>query len=135
MIPSKRSIILTELIVYAAIGFLLLAICTILFGGCSPSEGYRDGYIQKFSHKGYINKSWEGELALLGFGGSHSGKPGQSSEGTWSFTVSDAKIAKQINDLPPGTYVRLHYTESAFHNPITTGTNYQITTVEPVTQP
>jgi hypothetical protein len=40
MIPSKRSIILTELIVYAAIGFLLLAICATLFGGCSPSEGY-----------------------------------------------------------------------------------------------
>jgi hypothetical protein len=39
-----------------------------LFSGCSHnySDGYRVGYVRKFSRKGLIWKSWEGELLLGG---------------------------------------------------------------------
>lgn len=56
------------LLFLAAFVFLALAI----FGGYtwfsltwSYSEGERTGYVQKFSHKGWLCKTWEGELTML----------------------------------------------------------------------
>ena len=34
----------------------------------SYSSGDRAGWVQKFSHKGWICKTWEGELALVSLG-------------------------------------------------------------------
>src|SRR4030095_10659427 len=36
----------------------------------SYSEGERAGYVQKFSRKGWICKTWEGELAMASIPGS-----------------------------------------------------------------
>ncbi len=54
----------------------------------SYSEGERAGYLQKFSKKGWICKTWEGELLL-------SSMPGAIPE-RFAFTVRDDALAKQM---------------------------------------
>ena len=53
------------------------------------SSGERAGYVQKFSKKGWICKTWEGELALVSI-------PGTMSE-KFYFTVRDDSVAALIN--------------------------------------
>src|SRR6267142_6448733 len=68
----------------------------------SYSEGERAGWIQKFSSKGWLCKTWEGELAMVSMPGSMSEK--------FFFTVWDDATAEQINKLM-GKRVALHYEE------------------------
>ena len=53
------------------------------------SSGERAGYVQKLSKKGWICKTWEGEMALVSI-------PGTVSE-KFYFTVRDDSIAALIN--------------------------------------
>ncbi|MFO1427347.1 MAG: hypothetical protein U1F11_10330 [Steroidobacteraceae bacterium] len=68
----------------------------------SYSEGERGGTLQKFSRKGWICKTWEGELALYIVSG--------VAPQIWYFTVRDAATARQLESLV-GERVQLHYTE------------------------
>lgn len=68
----------------------------------SYSEGERAGYLQKFSHKGWICKTYEGELAM-------STVPGTAPI-IWNFSVRDEDVAKEIN-AQLGKKVVLHYHE------------------------
>jgi len=79
--------------VFAAI----LALATLLFIAYTwlalswgYSNGERAGYVQKFSHKGFLCKTWEGEMALVSM-------PGTVAE-KFYFTVRDDAVAKQINE-------------------------------------
>lgn len=55
------------------------------------SNGERAGYVQKFSHRGWVCKTWEGELALVNL-------PGAMPE-IFKFTVRDDGVAKRIQDI------------------------------------
>ncbi|HUW28419.1 MAG TPA: hypothetical protein VMV97_07405 [Sulfuriferula sp.] len=55
----------------------------------SYSSGERAGYVQKFSKKGWLCKTWEGELAMVNM-------PGTLSE-KFYFTVPDDAVAEKIN--------------------------------------
>jgi len=55
----------------------------------SYSQGERAGYVQKFSRKGWLCKTWEGELAMVNIPGSLTEK--------FQFTVRDDKIADYVN--------------------------------------
>ena len=55
----------------------------------SYSRGERAGYVQKLSERGWLCKTWEGEIALVTI-------PGTVAE-KFQFTVRDEAIAKQIN--------------------------------------
>jgi len=66
------------------------------------SSGERAGWVQKFSKKGWICKTWEGELAMITM-------PGAAQE-KFFFTVWDEAIARQINEAM-GKRVSLHYDE------------------------
>jgi hypothetical protein len=68
----------------------------------SYSAGERAGWVQKFSRKGWICKTWEGELALVTM-------PGTAQE-KFLFTVWDDAVAAQINQAM-GKRVSLHYEE------------------------
>lgn len=68
----------------------------------SYSEGDRIGYVQKFSHKGWICSTWEGELAMTPV-------PGASPE-IFNFTVRDPNVVKGIQ-AAEGHKVALHYKE------------------------
>ena len=59
-------------------------------------------YVQKFSLKGYICKTWEGEIVLVSMPGTQAEK--------FMFTVKDDAIAKKVNDSL-GKRVKLVYEE------------------------
>jgi hypothetical protein len=68
----------------------------------SYSSGERAGWVQKFSHKGWVCKTWEGELALVSL-------PGSSVE-KFLFTVHEDAVAQQLS-AATGKRVTLHYEE------------------------
>jgi hypothetical protein len=68
----------------------------------SYSEGERAGFMQKLSSKGWICKTWEGELSLVAL-------PGAAPE-KFLFTVRDDAVAARINALV-GQRVALVYEE------------------------
>ena len=55
----------------------------------SYSEGERAGFMQKLSKKGWVCKTWEGELSLVAL-------PGAALE-KFLFSVRDDAVAAQIN--------------------------------------
>ena len=88
------------------------------------SRGERVGYVQKFSHKGWICKTWEGELAMVNL-------PGAMPQ-IFRFTVRDAAVAEQIN-ASLGKRVAMHYDQ---HRGLPTrcfgDTSYFVTSVQSV---
>ncbi len=84
------------------ISLLLFAAYTWLVLSWSYSVGERAGYVQKLSKKGWLCKTWEGELALVTM-------PGTVGE-KFYFSVRDEATAQQIN-RSIGRRVALHYEE------------------------
>jgi len=66
----------------------------------SYSTGERAGFVQKLSHKGYLCKTWEGEMAMVTM-------PGTISE-KFYFTVPSDAVAAKLN-ASIGKRVALHY--------------------------
>lgn len=66
----------------------------------SYSKGERTGYVQKFSTKGWLCKTWEGELTMLPL-------PGMLPE-KFAFSVRSDALAATINQSM-GKKVSLHY--------------------------
>ncbi|HEX5004196.1 MAG TPA: hypothetical protein VFV65_02715 [Gemmatimonadales bacterium] len=66
------------------------------------SEGERAGIVQKFSQKGWLCKTYEGELAMTSV-------PGVMPV-LWDFSVRDDRVAQQLR-ASIGRHVALHYTE------------------------
>ena len=68
----------------------------------SYSSGERAGWVQKLSSKGWLCKTWEGEMAMVSMPGTTTKK--------FHFTVWDDDIAAQLNTVM-GKRVSLHYVE------------------------
>lgn len=119
--PIKKSKILLwffvilALIIGAAAGYTWLTLTW------SFSSGERAGYVQKFSLKGWLCKTWEGELAMVPVPGSIPEK--------FMFSVRSNAVAEQIN-RSIGKRVVLHYEQ---HKGVPTRcfgeTEYYITSV------
>ena len=87
-------------IVGGALALLILfTIFTLTF---SYADGERAGYVQKLSKKGWVCKTWEGEMAMVTM-------PGTVAE-KFYFTVPDDDVAAKIN-AQVGKRVSLHYDE------------------------
>jgi hypothetical protein len=84
-LPKRASAILLSLIVAVVAMFALYTWFSLSW---SYSEGDRAGYLQKFSRKGWLCKTWEGEILL-------SSMPGAIPE-RFSFTVRDDAVAQQM---------------------------------------
>jgi len=82
---------------------LVFSLWTWVTLGYVYSSGYRTGYIQKLSKKGWLCKTWEGELAMIP-------PPGTVTPQIFSFTVPNDSIANiLLQDL--GKRVTLTYEE------------------------
>ncbi len=79
---------------------LLFTVYTWFVLTWSYAEGERSGWVQKFSKKGWLVKTWEGELALVTM-------PGAIPE-KFYFTVRDDSVAARVNAIM-GKRVVLHY--------------------------
>ena len=71
----------------------------------SYSKGERAGYVQKLSEKGWVCKTWEGEIAMVTMPGAIPDK--------FEFTVRDDAVAQKIN-LLAGKRVVLIYRQHKF---------------------
>ncbi|MGA2776285.1 MAG: hypothetical protein ABSF94_01920 [Steroidobacteraceae bacterium] len=91
--------ILLGLLVLAALG---LGLWTWLALSWSYSDGERAGVLQKFSRRGWLCKTQEGELALYIVSG--------IAPQVWNFSVRDEATAAAL-DKAVGHRVQLHYTE------------------------
>ncbi len=90
------------------------------------SEGTRVGDLQKFSQKGLINKSWEGELVMEGTKIKSSAN-GVSGGNVWRFSVLDPSVAKVIdNAMMTGNKVALRYCQTLLPM-LQSDTGYRIT--------
>jgi hypothetical protein len=86
----------------------LLALLLAAFAGFtwltlhwSYSNGERAGYVQKFSRRGWVCKTWEGEMALVTM-------PGTLTE-KFDFTVRDAAVAEKLLHAEIGKRMVLQY--------------------------
>ena len=66
----------------------------------SYSSGERAGFVQKLSRKGWVCKTWEGEMAMVTMPGTLADK--------FAFTVPDDAVAAQLN-ANMGKRMTLHY--------------------------
>lgn len=89
------------------VSLLLIVVVVVLFAGYvyvalnwSYSKGERIGYIQKFSEKGWLCKTWEGELQMLPV-------PGALPE-KFNFSVRDKGVISKLNSSM-GKKVSLFY--------------------------
>jgi hypothetical protein len=103
---------------------LLLAAWTAITLSYTYSEaGHRAGYLQKLSHKGWICKTWEGELAMVNV-------PGAAQE-RFPFTVRSDSLAHAMSKMM-GSRVSITYEQ---HKGVPTScfgeTEYYVIAVEP----
>lgn len=91
--------------------FLWITVAVLVLGSAlwtwfslswSYSEGDRAGVLLKFSKKGWICKTYEGQLALYVVGG--------VAPQLWDFSVRDAEVARKLSTAV-GQEIQLHYTE------------------------
>jgi hypothetical protein len=101
MLFTRRRLViaLAAVILVPAFIFTLWAGITLTY---TYSDGTRTGYVQKLSRKGWLCKTWEGELAMTPL-------PGVAPQ-IFAFTVRDDSVARAINTLG-GRLVQLHYRE------------------------
>lgn len=118
---GKTGLVLVLLLIVAILLFALYVWSALHL---NYSDGERAGYVQKFSRKGWVCKTWEGELAMVNL-------PGTLPQ-IFNFSVRDAAVANQINKSL-GQRVRLHYDQ---HKGLPTDcfgeSEYFVTQVEPV---
>jgi hypothetical protein len=96
-LTRKRKLIIAGVLLTP---ILIFALYTWSALNWSYSEGERAGFVQKFSKRGWLCKTWEGELAMVSM-------PGTSPE-KFYFSVRDDVVAEQINQSL-GKRVALRY--------------------------
>lgn len=102
MQQRSRGVALGGILVAVAIAAVLFAIYLWVVMGWNYSTGERAGWVQKLSKKGWLCKTWEGEMAMVSM-------PGAAPE-KFLFTVRDDAVAAEINKVM-GKRVALHYEE------------------------
>jgi hypothetical protein len=96
-LPRRAFTLLVAVVIAAA---ALFALYTWVVLHWSYSEGERAGYLQKLSRKGWLCKTWEGEILL-------SSMPGAIPE-RFNFTVRDENVVRQLQ-AAMGQRVQLTY--------------------------
>ena len=102
MTPRRRASRVTLLFWLLIVPIALVALYFAVVLSWNYSDGERAGWVQKLSRKGWLCKTWEGEMAMVSM-------PGAIPE-KFLFTVRDDTVAESINKLM-GKRVTLHYEE------------------------
>lgn len=100
--PGAASGFVVPLLVFLLVVVALAALYGLVVWKWNYSDGERAGVVQKFSRKGWVCKTWEGELNMVVL-------PGAVPE-KFFFTVWDDNVAAAIN-RSIGKRVSLHYEE------------------------
>lgn len=117
---KKMKKIFRKFLIYSGIGLVLFTFLYFAYTNYTFSEGTRTGYLIKTSRKGYIFKTFEGQLNLGGFGTDKStGLIGN----TWNFSIDDEDMYKKIQSFE-GEKVTVSYKEINNAMPWQGETNY-----------
>ncbi len=111
---------LRKIIIYLVLSLAIFATAYFSFVYYATySEGVRSGELIKFSKKGYVFKTWEGEISQ-----------GISGAQIFKFSVMDSedKVIEQMKNLQ-GEYVKVTYIERYRTFPWWGETNYYISEV------
>ncbi len=100
MTPFNATKVLKSLTILLVSAIALFSIYVYMALNWSYSSGERAGFLQKVSHKGWICKTWEGELSLVAM-------PGSAPE-KFLFTVRDEAVAQKVS-AAAGKRVTLNY--------------------------
>jgi hypothetical protein len=100
--PRRRRRWIVWVAAVILVPILFLVIYTAISLHWSYADGEHAGILQKFSHKGWVCKTWEGELAMTTV-------PGVAPT-MWNFSVRDEDVVKQLNEVL-GKRVVLHFAE------------------------
>lgn len=92
--------VLKSLTIFLVSAIALFSLYVYIALNWSYSSGERAGFLQKVSHKGWICKTWEGELSLVAM-------PGSAPE-KFLFTVRDDAVAQKVS-AAAGKRVTLNY--------------------------
>ncbi len=95
------------------------------------SDGYRSGLLQKFSHRGNIMKTYEGELVLSSVASTNN--VALASE-KFFFSVANDSIAKVLQNFE-GKRVRLHYRQKNGALPWRGDSEYIVDGMQPENNP
>lgn len=119
---KRLMIILILISIVGAVGYYLW--CTQTY-----SEGNRAGYLVKISRKGYVFKTYEGQLNLnpMGMGIGNAATGGS----IWEFSVANDETFTQLQEFE-GKQVSLHYREVIKNFPWQGDTKYFVDKVEVV---
>ena len=102
----KRSGTVKRIVIYSVLGLVLIGALVIFWRYYyTYSDGNRFGLLQKFSHKGNLFKTYEGEMILSSIN-SNQNVPIASEK--FYFSVTDKEVAKKLDDLQ-GHHVTVHY--------------------------
>jgi hypothetical protein len=112
------------------LAFLALVGCFALCGGCAGlsavkySDGERVGTVTKFSNRGLLWKTWEGELLM---GGVVRDSDGHAAANVWQFSVTDPAVVRELQEAQDaGEPVRLQYTQNMTSMPWSGDTSYRV---------
>ena len=100
MTPLNATKVLKSLTILLVSAIALFSLYVYIALNWSYSSGERAGFLQKVSHKGWICKTWEGELSLVAM-------PGAAPE-KFLFTVRDEAVAQKVS-AAAGKRVTLNY--------------------------
>jgi hypothetical protein len=103
-VPRKKSKF-KRFLIFFALGLIVAWFIYYFICGMTYSEGTRSGILTKVSHKGFVFKTYEGELNVGGF---------SQGDGTilpasiFNFSVRDKKVYNKLEQMQ-GHKVVLHY--------------------------
>ena len=106
---------------------LVITVWTIGTLSYTYSKGERAGFIQKFSQKGWVCKTWEGELAMVNM-------PGAAQE-RFAFTVRDDSVAQAVTKLMGGRVAISYQQHKGVPGSCFGETEYFVTHVQAVPNP
>lgn len=111
-------------------GVIILVIASFMFYWNyynTYSEGNRSGILQKFSKKGSLFKTYEGELIMSSI--TSTGNSTIASE-KFLFSVRDKAVAKKMFEME-GQQITVHYEQKRNHLPWSGDTDYFVTGIVP----
>ena len=113
--------------------FMLYLLALVVVGGgaflaftlhYAYSDGERAGYVQKLSRKGWLCKTWEGEMAMVTMPGAIPDK--------FEFTVRDDAVAAKINQLAGKRVVLMYAQHKLLPTSCTGETEYFVSDIREV---
>jgi hypothetical protein len=101
----------------------------VLVGNFTYSEGSRTGYLMKFSKKGFLFKTYEGELNLGGMNAQNN----TVLNNIWAFSVkpTDMSIIDSLANFE-GAVIKLKYKQKLKNMPWQGDTPYFVYEIEPI---